>query len=230
MLKDSYDLKTEFHVISALIRLAHKYQIEDVEKRSLSALCAIYPSNLERWLETDSTIDDEDRVYAIAAVNLAHLTDTSSILPSAFYHCALLLSRVLLGFTREDGTKEYLSQNDLGRCMDGTAKLVAARTSITLGLATSIQVEFGADNCWRPGLCSMALRSLSRSMITKPLHPDLEAHALSSESSRWTTYGLCDGCIAKLEKEEFASIAKLWARLPNIFRIEDIVDVWPGNP
>ncbi len=68
VLKDTYNLKTEFHVISALIRLSRKYQIEDVEKRSLSALCAIYPTELYLWAKLDSAIDEEDRRFAIAAV------------------------------------------------------------------------------------------------------------------------------------------------------------------
>ncbi|RPD58576.1 hypothetical protein L226DRAFT_466520 [Lentinus tigrinus ALCF2SS1-7] len=228
VLKDTYDLKTDFHVMSALIRLSHKYQIEDVEKRALSALCHIYPTELEEWVGSDSQIDDNDRFYAIAAVNLARLTDTPSILPSAFYHCALLQSRVLLGFTREDGSKEYLSQDDLGRCMDGMPKLIASRNTTTLGLARCIQ-ESGAENCWRTGLCAIARRSLSNSMVMMPLHPDHETHAMSSESSRWTAHGLCDRCIAKLEKEEFKSLSILWTRLPTIFDVDGLAGTWPGT-
>ncbi|RDX48933.1 hypothetical protein OH76DRAFT_1483435 [Lentinus brumalis] len=59
VLKDTYNLKTEFHVISALIRLSRKYQIEDVEKRSLSALCATYATELYRWVDFDSAIDEK---------------------------------------------------------------------------------------------------------------------------------------------------------------------------
>ena len=47
-MKDSYDLESEFHTLSALIRLSHKYQIEDIERRALRALRALYPSEIGR--------------------------------------------------------------------------------------------------------------------------------------------------------------------------------------
>ncbi|TFK84823.1 hypothetical protein K466DRAFT_495907 [Polyporus arcularius HHB13444] len=226
VLKDTYNLKTEFHVISALIRLSRKYQIEDVEKRSLSALCAIYATELCRWADIDSAIDEEDRFFAIAAVNLARLTDTPSILPSALYHCVLLQSDLLLGFTREDGTKEYLSQEDLGKCIDGTAQLVASRNTLTLSLASCIR-ESGADSCLRPGLCAIARKTLSESMVARPLHPGHEAHALSSEARRWAQHGLCDRCIAKLENKEDVLLMNLWTHLPTVFKVDGLGDAWP---
>lgn len=155
--------------MSALIRLANKYQIEDVEKRALSALSLIFTSYRWRRIHVETQSSEEDRVFAIAAVNLARLTNTPSVLPSAFYHCALLGSKVLSGFAREYGTVEYLSEDDLGRCMDGIAKLTAATASSKLSLALSAEGSC-ADSCVQVGLCAVAPRSVSTSIKEDVLH------------------------------------------------------------
>ncbi|KAI0742362.1 hypothetical protein C8Q80DRAFT_1108543 [Daedaleopsis nitida] len=140
VMKDRYDHKTEFHIMSALIRLAHKYQIDDVEKRAISALCSIYTTDLTDWFDFVRTVSDDDSC-AIAAVNLARLTETptSTILPSALFNCVLLTSDVLDGYTREDGSVEYLSQDDLKRCIDAAPELSATTAGNALGLALHAQ-------------------------------------------------------------------------------------------
>ena len=74
-----------------MIRLAHKYQIEDVQKQAVAALRISYPSDWQAW-ETRDT----QRVIAAAAVSsdievmfLARLVDEPKMLPSAFYTSSL---------------------------------------------------------------------------------------------------------------------------------------------
>ncbi len=64
-------------------------------------------------------------------------------------------------------------------------------------------------------------------MVERPLYPDHETHALSSEASRWTQHGLCDRCIAKLDKKEDVLLMDLWMHLPTVFKVDGLGDAWP---
>ncbi|KAM5539617.1 hypothetical protein V8D89_006726 [Ganoderma adspersum] len=81
---------------------------------------------------------------AISVVNLAHLTETRSLLPLALYACAYVDNALLFdGWTREDGTVERLADADLRRCLDAHLFGVAAH-----------------ERCRSPGLCEAAMREL----------------------------------------------------------------------
>ena len=144
-MKDTYDLETEFHVLSALIRLSHKYQMEDIEKSAVRATRALYPTDLHAFMAMKNHVSEKSLVYAIGAVNLARLTGTPSILPAAFYHGAVLREKVILGLVREDGTKEYLSEEDLARCIRGIERLTveSAAWCQTLSEIAPLPIQWG---------------------------------------------------------------------------------------
>ncbi|KAM5539618.1 hypothetical protein V8D89_006727 [Ganoderma adspersum] len=104
-----------FDEISAVIRLAHKYNIPQVQEEALTSL----PSMSQIPLMP---------AHYIGVVNLARLTDTPTLLPLALYNCAYLDSSVLDGWTREDGTVEHLSCADARRCIDARIVLTDERT------------------------------------------------------------------------------------------------------
>ena len=60
---------------------------------------------------------------AIAAVNIARLTDMPSMLPFALYLVCTLEGSAIDGYERRDGSVEHLSAQDLKLCMNARGAL-----------------------------------------------------------------------------------------------------------
>ncbi|KAM5539306.1 hypothetical protein V8D89_006997 [Ganoderma adspersum] len=85
-----------FHRMSAIIRLAHKYHVQDVLDQAILALEEYFTSDFDTW-DSDRIAVAFKRRHAVAVVNLARLVDKPSLLPVAFYECALLGGGVFKG-------------------------------------------------------------------------------------------------------------------------------------
>ncbi|KAH9932309.1 uncharacterized protein B0H18DRAFT_987525 [Fomitopsis serialis] len=118
----------ELDHLSYRIRLSHKYGIEYLLKESIQQLQALFPTRFDDWADLNPS-GPYSALRAITAVNLARLTDTPSILPSAIYACCQLLDQVLLeGATHLDGTIETLGRGDLIKCMKAKVKFTCMQT------------------------------------------------------------------------------------------------------
>lgn len=109
-----------FDDLANSVWLTHKYNVDGVLQDLLHMLHHIYPHEFKPW-EEDVPAANAD---AIVAVNLARLTNTPCILPSAFYLCSQLDINILwAGRIRRDGVVDTLSTEDLKRCVAGKVKL-----------------------------------------------------------------------------------------------------------
>ncbi|KAM5539621.1 hypothetical protein V8D89_006730 [Ganoderma adspersum] len=92
-------------------------------------------------------------IAMVGAVNLtvlARLTDTPSILPGAFYACTgLFPGELLRGLLHADRTVEYLSTDDLQRCLEGRRTLAIKANP----LPTRIFASTPAAGCSTPAHC-----------------------------------------------------------------------------
>ncbi|EIW56892.1 uncharacterized protein TRAVEDRAFT_49704 [Trametes versicolor FP-101664 SS1] len=148
-----------YHMISAIIRLGHKYQMDDLVNDAVDYLKRWYTFILEEWAEgrlyaPDAPFEPE-KAHAIGVVNLARLVDEPLLLPSALLMCCSLnCADIVKGFTREDGTREMLSLDDIGRCF-------AARTKfseyVLLFLVARTSEPLVATDCAAPAECQEAL-------------------------------------------------------------------------
>ena len=106
----------EFAELAALVRMSHKYHVEDVHARAMQHLKLYFTNDLTTW---DAAGADGNLFLhitppdAIAAVNLARLTHADSVLPTALYLCCQLDGELAAGVERPDGTTERLEQRDL---------------------------------------------------------------------------------------------------------------------
>ncbi|KAH9910838.1 uncharacterized protein B0H18DRAFT_405977 [Fomitopsis serialis] len=82
----------ELDCLSYRIRLAQKYGIGDLLEESIWQLKKHYPTTFSEWTDVQRHYSPR----AITAVNLARLTNTPSILPSASYVCCQLPNHDLL--------------------------------------------------------------------------------------------------------------------------------------
>lgn len=110
-----------YHELSAYIRLGHKYQIDALMDEALAYLKAHFSTKLSSWSALDYVPEPFDEAVAIGVVNIARLFGCTSMLPTAFLACCNFLDA--LGFKREDGTLEELSDDDLVRCSDAKGVL-----------------------------------------------------------------------------------------------------------
>ncbi|KAL1938256.1 hypothetical protein VTO73DRAFT_11707 [Trametes versicolor] len=123
-----------FDMVSAIIRLGHKYQIQLMVTQGVQYLQRWFTDDLDTWAaaklyEHDCPIKRE---HAIGVVNLARLVEEPSLLPTALLMCCSLDEDIVRGYTREDGTQETLTLDDIGRCCVARARLVECMVVLTM--------------------------------------------------------------------------------------------------
>ncbi|RDX46011.1 hypothetical protein OH76DRAFT_1298918, partial [Lentinus brumalis] len=151
-------LHPTFHQISAVIRMAHKYQCEALLARCMQYMSAFYHDDFPMW-QTDGAVFSPkkfERIHCIGVVNLARLLGADKWLPGALMGCCMLGAEIVDGFEREDGTRETLSLEDLARCYLGRANLMEANAIATLKLLK----QTVSPTCRRPERCEQAMRHI----------------------------------------------------------------------
>lgn len=178
------------------------------------------------------TVDD-----AITAVNLARLTNTPLILPTALYFCCQLSTETLLqGIQRSDGTTERLSEEDLKCCLDARPKL--AQLSVILDNMIFRPMKNQQCTTWDTSrTCASLIERLrktcnDRNKLCEVIDLDiLKRRALSDSHSFHTSFGtvregaeFCGCCRGIFVTRDNQDRAQVWAILPRIFRI--VLDSW----
>lgn len=114
-------VRRTFATVACLIRMAHKYQMVTILEGAITRVRFCFPDTFEKscvLLHHGSPFVTFEGQDAIEADNLAHLTQTDSVLPSALFICATLPTMLLVnGVSRVGGRKEHLSPEDLIRCL-----------------------------------------------------------------------------------------------------------------
>ncbi|RDX48998.1 hypothetical protein OH76DRAFT_1483489 [Lentinus brumalis] len=142
-----------FAMISAYMRLGKKYNMASLYEQSLDFLKIYYPTTLEVWLEAPEW-DPRGwlSTQLIGIINLARLTRELALLPAAFIS-STTLSSIARGFTREDGSQETLTPEDLDICF--RTKTALRKASIKVLLDTLSPVV--APTCETAGSCRLTL-------------------------------------------------------------------------
>ena len=123
-------LELEFAELHAPIHLAHMYQCPDVEVHAPFVLKKYYTSHFTEYNTYDASATTTvvpPRSSAVAAINIARLTETPSRLPFTFYHIGHLGGAMMDRSKRRDGSTEHLDVDNLRRyivrrpCSRGTS-------------------------------------------------------------------------------------------------------------
>ena len=187
-----------------------------------------YSTNLEHWKGLKSWRPvGFAKDHVIGIINLARLTGELSILPSVFLVCIFSVgSAVVHGFTREDGTRESLTPEDLALCFAGRTRLAAAR------LAALLRILHPAVSSACTGDAFRCKETMQRAI------QDLEGYAESIVSQspfvRYTRYvregklDVCAKCKEMIKEREKQEQQAIWGRLPELLSIE--VPGWPTVP
>ena len=202
-----------FTQLSSLIRLAHKYQVEDVQTQALDALKTDFTDNFEEWDDVEDYLAvGGGPLRGIEVIYLARLIDAPSMLPLAFYMCLGAGSRVVEGFKREDGTVVHLSSSDLMRFIDGYGAAIRERD---LWLHRLCHDPF--PSCDTRLSCHASLVTLREEMAEQTdlldfLHPH-DAYFTDVQYP----HGYCEQCLDTLKKRDLEERRTLWNELPSMF-------------
>lgn len=215
-----------YHEISAQIRLGHKYQIEQMVQRNLKHLQKYYAEDCSSWfdvspLEPPGFLEEQ----VIGVVNLARLTETDSILPTAILGCSCLYSDTLLkGMTLEDGSHETLCPDDIGRCLSSKWET----TEASVWLLHKVFSVGPADDCIRPPQC----RPIIQKMLDGVMSDKKDAVKLMWWED-WRPYmeevdedrELCKGCFDMLHSRKCEEHRKLFDRLPDRLELKEATSI-----
>jgi len=221
--------RIDFATTDALVRLGRKYQIDNLYNDALGVLKTFLDNQYASWYEKPRYLEwSRYGLDPIAAVNLARLTDTSSVLPIAMYLCCQLRTEDLLrGTTHPDGSAQQLSLDDLRRCVDARVFLTRAKDG---ALERIFDLSLSKD-CADLSACRERLEyrmAIYKKRVTDetagwnvagPWLPYVWLKNCSSEKG----YGeppLCAHCMALLESQHRAECAKIWEDLPKHFDLE----------
>ncbi|EJF60263.1 hypothetical protein DICSQDRAFT_171233 [Dichomitus squalens LYAD-421 SS1] len=215
------------HAVFSWIRLGHKYQFEQLVEEGLRHLRLAYPNQLT----SDSTPVRRERPAdlinqaAIVAVNLARLTESDDLLPLALLECCKLGETITQGYEREDGTKEYLSPEDLGRCFAAKAKLALRNAEAVLQVQEAaspgnLERVFKDHRCNGREECA-SLLALWRRLFCAGAVGDIEVDRLLMEDGNelFRSRSLCSGCLRCVDYLLMQQRTKFWNALPEIFNI-----------
>ena len=216
------DAQITFDEVSAIIRLTHKYHIEDLLAQALSSLQESIKTTFKSR-EDDSIVSpiEVDDFAAIAVVNLARLTDTPSLLPVALYKCCSLGGAIVDGWIREDESVEYLSPADLKRCINGRNALAKEAFSIVSAIFDATP----SMECKIPKACEAAIRVLlseafENDGVADSTVLDSWAEIIRGYAQSQDDDGFCEACETELIARDLAERERVWIRLPEIFGVE----------
>ncbi|KAI0355243.1 hypothetical protein OH77DRAFT_354435 [Trametes cingulata] len=221
-----------FHTLASLIRMSHKYGVQDVYNTALARLKKYYTSDLQAW---DDRKGRRRYVLANAAdaltvLELAYLTNTPSLLPTAYLICCSLdNARRLKKRTRqEQPLLASLSPWDLKCVVTGKAKLAQRRATRLLGFLRAAPCAA----CPRPEKCAVAVQRTLQRIDLAELEQGLDDTLVFDHLSGWFwTRGqeerLCGRCMAASDEVHTKLRLETWYKLPEIFGVE--VPEWPDG-
>ncbi|KAI1795295.1 hypothetical protein LXA43DRAFT_1178771 [Ganoderma leucocontextum] len=219
-----------FPALFAVVRLAHKYNIEDLLDQALHILKLFYTTSFrefEHKAYSHVNFVPPALAHHVGAVNLARLTNTPSILPLALYHCCGLSGRVMDGWTRETGETEYLSTQDLRAVITGRDGLTQKGFTMLLNIFD----DDPAPGCSQRALCGISLNGLIRTVgwegggkydVLDSWEPVIRRFAKELD--------MCKQCRNALLKREVMERREVWSNLPFMFELSKVECQWntPG--
>lgn len=224
------DPKIPVDELFAVARLAHKYEVDDLLRQTISCFRTYYTTSFDVWNTKGQSGDvpfevsqEESPFYAIGVINLARLTNNPSMLPLAFYDCSSLGGKVVNGWRCPDGTVEHLSSEDLKRCFDGCIALVnrATRRHSKFLDSTYCMSLKQVSSC-KSALLAMKQKLDGRVVFARgedALHSFMQLASLKPHLS-----GICESCSRALFNADLAARRTIWAEIPSLFALT--VDGW----
>jgi len=228
------DQQLPFSLVASVVRLSHKYEIEDLRDDALARMKTCFSEDLDTWGNTYSSggssvmsFNPED---AIEAVNISNLVQDDSMLLLALYACCQLETSILLrGVCRADGTKEQLNPKDMETCVNGQKLLLFGSIS-ALNQTWKPQASL---SCTRPTECEKSIMRILNFFCRSGYK--FSATCESTKSHEFfinTIHGrgtICADCAQLLTARDLEQCLRAWRRLPKHMNMVPVIPGW-GQP
>ncbi|KAI0696403.1 hypothetical protein C8T65DRAFT_710611 [Cerioporus squamosus] len=205
-----------FSALAAWIRLGHKYEMHALMEDTLNYLRPYYPADFDDWLRRDDPDGTYVGIYAIGVVNLARLTGTHTLLPAALLECSRLIGDVLNGFCYEDGTWEWLSNEDMQLCITAKDALVQNYTAASLFILNN---ETLPSHCKSPAACKADVQRA----LHNPSNTAMLNGLVYAETKVWRSFvnglPICALCRRSVWGKYVSRRLDFWQRLPSLLGI-----------
>ncbi|KAH9843849.1 uncharacterized protein C8Q71DRAFT_719532 [Rhodofomes roseus] len=236
------DQCVSFAMVAALLRLGHKYAIDDLVSSALSRLKTCFSTSFDMYCTAITAGGSEAMSFssedAMATVNLARLIgeDANTILPSALYTCCQLPAEVLAhGVSSGSRDVQKLSDADLERCIDARARLAALALSSTIRRLqpTSdfpddpVAQKEGGASCTQAFCPSYLAAAVSRVLLGTLGLPRLSG---ALDSIDWFVANavrgglLCRVCTESVKDQDRRERLRIWRMLPAVLGLQ--LETW----
>ncbi|KAI0700395.1 hypothetical protein C8T65DRAFT_742124 [Cerioporus squamosus] len=213
-----------YEMVSSCVRMGHKYGIDRLSEQGLAFLQEHFTTDFDEWYSSGFVPANFALKHAIGVVNLARLTETDSLLPTALLACRMLDDEAILGFKDEDGAMVRLRPDDLLRIWKAKDLLYPEINAMVRSALGPIHVP----DCWVGDRCIRAAETVLLQYfgltptLAVPTHPFFPYEEFKESFLRDP---LCDTCDERRRTHLMDEQRKLWMRLPVIFDIT--VQDWP---
>ncbi len=84
---EAFPAATTFPILAGVLRMSHKYEVDELRKRALVHLSSCYPTRFEDWKPKGTTSSSSPQTTSqyLQVIILARQMDALWILPTAFY-------------------------------------------------------------------------------------------------------------------------------------------------
>ena len=214
--------------------MGHKYAIPTVLKAALSRLKKYYTTDLNAWQNVASR---DKYVFvngwdAITVVELARLTDTLSLLPTAYLACC---DYIIHAWAEPPSMAGKLVLSDLPSedtrwVHHGHAVLVKTAASRILSLAFGLPCA----TCTSPSHCAPIPGRLLKSRDTDGTIVRLQYKAALTPMAPvfldHPSVRLCSECEKAVRRKDVNLYTATWATLPTLFNLKLDATDWPSKP
>ncbi|PIL26295.1 hypothetical protein GSI_12051 [Ganoderma sinense ZZ0214-1] len=210
--------------LSTVVRLAHKYQIDQLVAQGLGHLMEYYTDDFAEWTKTDRrTCLDPAPLDAISVINIAHLTNTSSVLPLAFLDVSTAGGALLRGVLRGEPRcfVEGLTVPDLERVFDGRAAMMDYASKAIVRIFQPEPQGYGGCGSSR---CQRAFTGKVEELedLLSLLHSEGMGRCWADEfrNDSGSGWPICERCREMVEKRDVKERKAFWRELPKFFKLE----------
>ncbi|GBE89315.1 hypothetical protein SCP_1503230 [Sparassis crispa] len=211
-----------FAEVAAVVRMAHKYRLDELLQDGISLVKTIFTNNFENW--TTLRWREEFLIRspslsmqvsdAVIAVNVIRLISIPSMLPTALYLCCFLSPTELIrGRACPDGSTVKLSSEDLEKCLTATPFLHCGNDRRRLSL-----ISRAGPRCSKLSECIAGLPQWLESEIESSVDPCpavLESldHAIDVLA---ITDTICEDCVEFAKSRDLERRHEWWNQLPSL--------------
>ncbi|CCM04555.1 uncharacterized protein FIBRA_06736 [Fibroporia radiculosa] len=208
------DIAIKFSLVASLLRIGHRYEIQDLLDYGKRRLQECYPNTYDEWF---CAPDINPSKSAIVALILARKIGLTTVLPALFYDCCTEsdLDVILSGVRRADGTLDMLSRDDMQACLKARDRLIKENKTVSAFLWTLKC----SPRCKTKQECREKFREIlelahsvgsfsSPAILRLPMAEEPPANRLCSE------------CVHMFKKERYAAAQHAFLNLPKYMGID----------